>query len=382
MEFKNYTRPFLKALVDNKDKILNILGREEIKISSDIYNEIVPVTFGIYGVESGMGNINPELLNIVLGILKLYNPDKYKTNPDIIRKYYSYSIIKDIEIDYNNEKKKFGLSGPNDSVGWTQIKWFWLPNIERQMDIVSQKDFMNPIKAAIATQCILCVRYNKYLKEESNKNVNKREVGNIINTWNQSPKYLERVLRYNQFITVTESDRPRVTEKGHYKKGQFFIELFNTLKHIFDINNNVNMNQQNIIINSYGKENMDYITPEFLTELLKKPFAAIQSYLKTLHFNEQHPENHNIKIPNKKEKYATVYNSGNWEFKNKKDVIENIVDNGYNVIDSHFDEVGENLEKIKKDRFSHFQEKFETDVKTKKTIEGEAEILILNGTPA
>lgn len=105
MEFKNYTRPFLKALVDNKDKILNILGREEIKISSDIYNEIVPVTFGIYGVESGMGNINPELVNIVLGIFKLYNPDKYKTNPDIIIKYYSYSIIKDIEIDYNNEKK-------------------------------------------------------------------------------------------------------------------------------------------------------------------------------------------------------------------------------------------------------------------------------------
>ena len=109
------------------------------------------------------------------------------------------------------------------------------------------------------------------------------------------------------------------------------------------------MNQQNIIINSYGKENMDYITPEFLTELLKKPFADIQSYLKTLHFNEQHPENHNIKIPNKKEKYATVYNSGSWEFK------KNIVDNGYNVIDSHFDEVGENLEKVKKDRFSHFQ---------------------------
>lgn len=111
------------------------------------------------------------------------------------------------------------------------------------MDIVSQKDFMNPIKAAIATQCILCVRYNKYLKEESNKNVNKREVGNIISTWNKRPKYVERVLRYNQFITVTESDSPRVTEKGHYKKGQIFIELFNTLKHIFDINNNLDLLQ-------------------------------------------------------------------------------------------------------------------------------------------
>ena len=88
--------------------------------------------------------------------------------------------------------------------------------------------------------------------------------------------------------------------------------------------------QQNITINNYGKENIDYLTNNYLTGLIYKPFDSVQCLLKTIHFNPKHPENHNIKISNKKQKYANVYNSGSWEFEKKKDVIENILDNGYN----------------------------------------------------
>ena len=177
----------------------------------------------------------------------------------------------------------------------------------------------------------------------------------------------DKILNY---IKILDKERKQLTKK--------IEELLIKGTVTNNTNNNI-MNQQNIIINNYGKENLDYITPDYLTELLKKPFGAIQSLLKTLHFNEEHPENNNIKIPNKKEKYVTVYNSGNWEFKNKKDVIENIVDNGYNMLDSHYVEVGDTLEKVKKDRFSDFQGKYESDGKTKKNIENDAEMIILNG---
>ena len=88
--------------------------------------------------------------------------------------------------------------------------------------------------------------------------------------------------------------------------------------------------------------------------------------MKTIHFNPNHPENHNIKISNKKQKYANVYNLGNWEFKNKKDVIENIVDNGFNIIECHYEDVKDNLESIKKDRFTDFQSNYDTNPTTKK----------------
>ena len=146
-------------------------------------------------------------------------------------------------------------------------------------------------------------------------------------------------------------------------------------------NNNKTINmQQNVIINSYGKENLDYLTSKYLTGLIHKPFDSIQSLLKTIHFNPKHPENHNIKISNRKQKYANVYNSGNWEFKNKKDVIENIVDNGFNIIECHYEDVKEKLEPIKKDRFNNFQTKYDNDTKVKKTIESDMEMVILNGS--
>ena len=143
-------------------------------------------------------------------------------------------------------------------------------------------------------------------------------------------------------------------------------------------NNTINMQQQNIIINSYGKENLDYLTKNYLTGLVYKPFDSVQSLLKTIHFNPKHPENHNIKISNKKEKYANVYNSGNWEFKSKKEVIENIVDNGYNIMECHFEDIKKDIEYMRRERFSNFQDKYDTDPNIKKNIESDIEMLILN----
>ena len=45
---------------------------------------------------------------------------------------------------------------------------------------------------------------------------------------------------------------------------------------------------------------------------------AYQSSLKYIHFHPEHKENHNIKIPNKKQPYAQIYNGKDWEYKKKK----------------------------------------------------------------
>ena len=41
-----------------------------------------------------------------------------------------------------------------------------------------------------------------------------------------------------------------------------------------------------------------------------------------LHFNVEHPENHNIKITNKKEPFALVWNDPIWEIRKKKSVVK------------------------------------------------------------
>ena len=95
-------------------------------------------------------------------------------------------------------------------------------------------------------------------------------------------------------------------------------------------NNNTNSNNtinNTININNYGEENTKYITSDFILNLLKfKPAKVIPELIKHTHFNEAHPENHNIKITNKKGPHIKVMKNNKWEFQNKEETITDLID--------------------------------------------------------
>ena len=145
------------------------------------------------------------------------------------------------------------------------------------------------------------------------------------------------------------------------------------------INNTTNNNTQNIVIvNNYGKENTDYLTAEKIAKLLDRPYDSIQDLIKMLHFNADHPENHNVKITNKKEQFALVWNDPIWELRKKKSVVKDMVDKGYMMIDTTHDEVSYDTNKTNK-KYVKFQDNYEDDsTNIKDKIEEEAEIVIFN----
>ena len=107
-------------------------------------------------------------------------------------------------------------------------------------------------------------------------------------------------------------------------------------------NNNSNNITNNIILNNYGSENKDYITHDYLLELLKKPFQAIPELIKYTYFNDEHPENQNIKITNKKQPYIKIRKNDKWELADRKDTINDLMNQKhselndtdlYNIID-------------------------------------------------
>lgn len=136
---------------------------------------------------------------------------------------------------------------------------------------------------------------------------------------------------------------------------------------------------QTITINNYGSENLDYIDKGYLNKLLEIPFMGIQSLIEKIHFNPLHPENHNVKIPNRKEKFAVVKKDGNWELRNKHDVIDDMVDSGYSILDCHFEEGKLVLNALKQKKFKKFQSNYENcETNLKKNICQEAELIVLN----
>ena len=154
-------------------------------------------------------------------------------------------------------------------------------------------------------------------------------------------------------------------------------EIGNLIDKVGSVTNNNNNNTNNIIlVNNYGKENTDYLTVDKIKKLLKRPYDSVQELIKMLYFDADHPENHNVKITNKKEPYALVWNNPIWEIRKKKSVVKDMIDKGYTLIDTTHDTIDETHNKYIK-----FQNKFEDDGSNiKDKIVEEVEIVIINET--
>lgn len=141
-----------------------------------------------------------------------------------------------------------------------------------------------------------------------------------------------------------------------------------------NIQNNTITTNNNIIINAFGNENLDYIKKEYIHALIQAgPYASIQKLIKHIHFNPNHKENHNIKIPNKRDKYGMVFDGKTWQIKNKKNMITTIADHAYGIIAEHC----EDLTNMKLDKFRDDYENEDNDLM--KRITNDAELVILNG---
>ena len=62
--------------------------------------------------------------------------------------------------------------------------------------------------------------------------------------------------------------------------------------------------------------------------------------VKKIHFNKSHPENHNLRLPNKRMPEMKTYNGEEWRTAHKKDIIESLITN---LVDKLEDEYGDDF---------------------------------------
>jgi hypothetical protein len=138
--------------------------------------------------------------------------------------------------------------------------------------------------------------------------------------------------------------------------------------------NNTTHNTFNFVVNAFGKEDVSYIQDKFINDLIKSgPYNSIQKLIQEIHFHPDHSENQNIKIPNKKLKLAQIFNGVNWEYKDKKETIDNMTSKAYGILNEHYDKSKENK------YMEQFRQDYESGNKdTVKRITDKTEITILN----
>jgi len=123
--------------------------------------------------------------------------------------------------------------------------------------------------------------------------------------------------------------------------------------------NNGTINNVNININSFGNENISYITENVmktLTSMINGGSTGVINLIKSIHINEKYPENHNIKIENMKKGILKIYEGNKWHFY----TFEGGLDKLYNKTEVKFQEMleevdeSELLEVLNSNRISMF----------------------------
>ena len=153
-------------------------------------------------------------------------------------------------------------------------------------------------------------------------------------------------------------------------------------------NNNVITNQQNIInqqnnivINNFGSEDMSYITGDDIkTLLMAGPYTSIPKLVNRIHFNKDHPENHNLAITNKKSKWGSIRKNNQWQMILIKDMLDKIIATKFEYIDETYKDIKKEIPKHKKKCYEKFQKELDFNDEQRTELENSLYTAIMNCT--
>jgi hypothetical protein len=233
------------------------------------------------------------------------------------------------------------------------------------MENPSTKIHQNPPKSPVINECPYC--YKRFSRSDSlNRHYGRCKI-----------KKKEKENDKQEIIELKEIVEKLLVEKGN-------TNITNNTNNMNNSYNTTNNMTNNIIIHNYGDEDTKYITSDYILKLLKnKPAKIIPELIKYTHFNDDHPENQNIKITNKKEPYIKVRKNDKWELQDKDETISDLIDRQQlhlmdENVEKKIEEKCSNSEKINIERCSDL---YNNDNKEyMKRIYNESELIIINNS--
>lgn len=211
------------------------------------------------------------------------------------------------------------------------------------------------------------------------------DIGNEDN--NYACEYCDKTFKHHQ--SYYRHKKGRCDEKEGYtrkelelktiidSRDQTIVDLSVQIEKLLDrvvTTNHTTNNTFNFVVNAFGQEDTSYIPSKFIMNLMKSaPYDSIPKLLKEIHFHPEHSENLNVKIPNKKLQTALIFNGVTWEYKDRRETIENMTDKAYGILNKHYDQSDDN------NYMDQFKSDFESGNKeTLKKIKDKTELTILN----
>ena len=144
--------------------------------------------------------------------------------------------------------------------------------------------------------------------------------------------------------------------------------------------NNTQTNNQTFKINNYGEEDLSYITLENKKKLLIDPRNSITNLIDDTHFNSEHPENANMRIPNKKQPFIELYVDNAWKMFNQYKTVCNLLKDKKEYIHNIFIKTQHELTTKQKEKYLNYKENIDRDLFLVKQVLTDIRASIISGT--
>ena len=199
-------------------------------------------------------------------------------------------------------------------------------------------------KYKVKKGCYKCENCGKEYKTKDGKYKHKKKcsVNPIIIEKNENDK-LKNELEKKDILLDKEVIRRKELEK---QVEQLILEKTQLQEAHAKVINNDNSNTNNIttigrdqniiIVNNFGEENIEYLLKDenFVKKCIESPINSIHQYLDNVHFNNEHPENKNIKMTNLLGPYMDYIKEGKWNKIEKNILIPKIINKSIDTVDN------------------------------------------------
>jgi hypothetical protein len=278
-------------------------------------------------------------------------------------------------------------------------------NLERHL---LKKNKCNTITEFKCSKCNKYFKFKKNLKEHEEKNICKNFQIILSNQEEENVEFINEIKQVedtktnNNDLTIKNAIKGillsetldvdskiellkvyniKTTDDKLKKAINSDINFINKIDFIFSIidkpiekNNNTNninngtinttQTTNNIQINNFGNEKLEYLDNEYFKDLIMNNHiqTAYMKLIEDTYLHKDHPENHNIKIENLNSKYGFVFENGRWRAIVKYELKELMHEKNNKLLKIHYKRLKEFLTAAKKSSINvFFSRKYDHD---------------------
>ena len=216
-------------------------------------------------------------------------------------------------------------------------------------------------------QINICENINQ-VKEKKEDNTIDKAIEDIITN---DSSIEDKIFILKTFgIIISEIEIKKILE-SKFSISTKVLSLKNTINNKSIITNtNSNNTVNNININNFGNENIDYLTPKYFENLLKNNYGK-DSLLKLsneIYLNKDRPNNNTIKIDNLNNKYCKIIENNKWITTTKESALRKIFLTVSDLVLLILDDVKDKVPEKRRQIISDYLEKDFEDEYIKETI--------------